>query len=240
MYTGKKYVTPIPRGENDYNIIFPSRDSYLLCMKHDWKKSEKQFYAPKGEPEKISIPAMNFFSIRGEGNPNSPEFGEYISVLYALSYGVKMSPRQGFAPDGYFEYSIYPLEGVWDLKEEARAKSMEILDKDELIFNLMIRQPEFVTPEFAAEVIERVAKKKPHPLLSNVNFETITEGNCVQMLHTGSFDDEPASFARMEAYAESNGLNRKSKIHREIYLSDARKTTPEKLKTILRFTVVDH
>lgn len=180
---------------------------------------------------------MSFFTVQGEGNPNNPEFGEYISVLYALSYGVKMSPKQGFTPDNYFEYSIYPLEGLWDLKEEARAKSMEFIDKDALVFNLMIRQPEFVTPEFAAEVIRRISKKKPHPLLAKVKFETITEGDCVQMLHIGSYDDEPASFARMEAYAEANGLKRQSKIHREIYLSDARKTAPDKLRTILRFLV---
>lgn len=204
-------------------------------MKHDWKKSEKQFYAPKTEPEKVTIPAMNFFSIQGEGNPNNPEFAEYIGVLYSLSYGVKMSPKQGFALDNYFEYSIYPLEGVWDLKEEARTK--EKLDKDALVFNLMIRQPEFVTPEFATEVIKRINKKKPHPLLDKAKFETITEGECIQMLHIGSYDDEPASFARMEAYAEANGWKRLSKIHREIYLSDARKTTAEKLRTILRFGI---
>jgi len=180
---------------------------------------------------------MNFFTIKGEGNPNHPEFGEYISVLYSLSYGVKMSPKQGFAPANYFEYSIYPLEGVWDLKVDTRTKSMEKLDKDALVFNLMIRQPEFVTPEFAAEVINRVSKKKPHPLLGKVKFETITEGDCVQMLHPGSYDEEPASFACMEAYAEANGWKRVSKIHREIYLSDARKTAPEKLRTILRFKI---
>jgi len=206
-------------------------------MKHDWKKSEKQFYAPKCEPEKVRIPAMNFFTIKGEGNPNNPEFGEYISVLYALSYGVKMSPKQGFAPDNYFEYSIYPLEGVWDITDEAKLRKIEKLDKDALVFNLMIRQPEFVTPEFAVEVITRVSKKKPHTLLSKAKFETIAEGDCVQMLHIGSYDDEPASFARIEAYAVANGLKRLSKIHREIYLSDARKTAPEKLRTILRFGI---
>lgn len=206
-------------------------------MKHDWKKSEKQFYAPKNEPVKVSVPEMNFFTVQGEGNPNSPEFGEYISVLYALSYGVKMSPKQGFAPDNYVEYSIYPLEGVWDLKEEARAKSMDYIDKDALVFTLMIRQPDFVSPAFAAEVIDRTKKKKPHPLFEKVKFETITEGDCIQILHTGSYDDEPASFACMEAFAETNGLKRLSKIHREIYLSDARKTAPDKLRTILRFPV---
>ncbi len=180
---------------------------------------------------------MNFFTIKGEGNPNNPEFGEYISVLYALSYGVKMSPKQGFAPDNYFEYSIYPLEGVWDITDEAKQLKLEKLDKDALVFNLMIRQPDFVKPDFAAEVMERISKKKPHLLFPKVRFETINEGDCVQMLHIGSYDNEPASFARMEAYAEANGLKRLSKIHREIYLSDARKTASEKLRTILRFSV---
>lgn len=207
-------------------------------MKHDWKKLEKQYYAPKQTPGIVNIPAMKFFSIRGEGNPNHPEFGEYVSVLYTVSYGVKMSVKNGFAPDNYFEYSIYPLEGVWDLKEEARHTSMVSIDKDALVFNLMIRQPDFVTAEFAAEVISRVSKKKPHPLLHQLKFETITEGNCVQMLHTGSFDDESASFACMEKYTLENGFKRLSMVHREIYLSDARKTSPEKLRTILRFNVV--
>jgi hypothetical protein len=111
------------------------------------------------------------------------------------------------------------------------------IDKDALIFNLMIRQPDFVTAEFAAEVISRVSKKKPHPLIQQVKFETITEGDCIQMLHTGNYDSEPASFARMESYALENGLKRLSKVHREIYLSDARKTSADKLRTILRFNV---
>lgn len=206
-------------------------------MKQDWKKSEKQLYLPKTQPEKVMLPAMNFFTIRGEGNPNHPEFGEYISVLYALSYGVKMSPKQGFAPDNYFDYSIYPLEGVWDLNDEAKKQPMEKLDKNALVFHLMIRQPAFVTPEMAVDVIQRVQKKKPHPLLDQAKFETIGEGNCVQMLHIGSFDDEPASFDLMETFALTSGLKRVSKVHREIYLSDARKTSPEKMKTVLRFRV---
>jgi len=101
----------------------------------------------------------------------------------------------------------------------------------------MIRQPDFVTAEYAAEIIEKTKKKKKHPLLDVVKFETIEDGVCVQMLHLGSFDNEPRSFADMEAFAESQGLKRKSKIHREIYLSDARKTQSDKLKTILRFQV---
>lgn len=206
-------------------------------MKHDWKKTEKKLYAPKTEPQLLDVPAMNFFTLSGHGNPNRPEFAEYIGVLYSLAYAVKMSPKQGFAPDNYFEYSVYPLEGVWDITDEAKKSTMEKLDKDSLLFNLMIRQPEFVTQDFANEVIDRVKKKKPHPLLSKVKFETINEGQCVQMLHLGSYDNEPASFARMEIFTSDGGLTRQSKIHREIYLSDARKTAPDKLKTILRFPV---
>ncbi len=204
-------------------------------MKHDWKKSEKAFYAPKNSPEQVIIPAMNFFSIYGEGNPNDDFFAEYIGVLYSLSYAIKMSPKQGLAPENHVEYCVYPLEGVWDLKEDAKLKPMEKLDKDALVFNLMIRQPDFVTPEFAAKIIEYTKKKKPHPLLDKVIFTTIEEGACIQMLHLGSYDSEPQSFTIMEDFANSKGLNRKSKIHREIYISDARKTAPDKLRTILRF-----
>jgi hypothetical protein len=206
-------------------------------MKHDWKKEEKAFYAPKSKPEQVIIPAMNFFSIRGEGNPNHPAFAEYIAVLYSLSYAVKMSPKSGRAPVGYYDYSVYPLEGVWDITDEAKQKPMETLDKDALVFNLMIRQPDFVTTDYASAIIGQVKKKKPHPLLDKVKFETIEDGNCIQILHLGSYDNEPQSFATMEAFAESRGLVRKSKTHREIYLSDARKTAADKLKTILRFQV---
>ena len=206
-------------------------------MKHDWKKQEKTFYAPKSKPEQVYLPAMNFFSIRGEGNPNHPAFAEYIAVLYSLSYAVKMSPKSGHAPTGYYEYSVYPLEGVWDITDEAKQKPMDMLDKDTLVFNLMIRQPDFVTTAYASDIIEHVKNKKKHPLLDKVRFETIEDGNSVQMLHLGSYDNEPQSFAAMEAFAESQGLVRKSKTHREIYLSDARKTSAEKLKTILRFQV---
>jgi hypothetical protein len=206
-------------------------------MKHDWKKTEKNLYQPKKSPEKIQVPPMNFFCIKGTGNPNDDFFAEYIGVLYALSYAVKMSPKSGKAPATYFEYSVYPLEGIWDLTEEAKQKPMDKLDKIALVFNLMIRQPDFVTKEYAAEIIEFIKKKKPYPLLDKVTFETIEDGTCVQMLHMGSYDDEPNSFATMEAFAENAGLIRKLKTHREIYLSDARKTAMEKLKTVLRFQV---
>lgn len=205
------------------------------AQKHDWKKQEKQFYLPKNKPEIVHIPPFNFFTLHGKGNPNDDFFADYISVLYSLAYGVKMSPKSGTEPKGYFDYSVYPLEGVWDIDEYVRKTYNGILDKNSLVFTLMIRQPEFVTVDFANEILEKTKKKKPHQLLDIVKFETIEEGKCVQMLHNGSFDSEPASFKLMEQFAATNNVKRKSLIHREIYLSDARKTAPEKLKTVLRF-----
>ncbi len=204
-------------------------------MKHEWKKQEKQFYLPKNKPEIIEIPEMKFFTVSGEGNPNDEALGEYIGVLYSLSYAVRMSPKKGLAPDGYFEYTVYPLEGVWSLTKKGIAENDGSLNKDHLAFTLMIRQPDFVTYEYALETIERLKKNKPHELLEKADFQTLAEGKCIQMLHNGPYDDEPESFAMMEEYAESIGVKRLSKNHREIYLSDARKTEPVKLKTVLRF-----
>jgi len=206
-------------------------------MKHEWKKIEKQYYLPKTKPEVIEIPKFNFFTIAGQGNPNDSFFADYIGVLYSMSYGVRMSLKGGFAPKGFFEYTVYPLEGVWDISEEAKKKGIKKLDKSTLVFDLMIRQPHFVTKEFFTEVLERIKEKKPHELLDHVKFKQIEEGACVHMMHHGSYDDEPASFGIMENFCEEKGLVRTSRTHREIYLSDARKVAPEKLKTVLRFEV---
>ena len=206
-------------------------------MKHEWKKAEKILYQPMSKPTILSVPKFSFFSIHGQCNPNDPLFGEYIGVLYALSYAVKMSPKKGNAPEGYFDYTVYPLEGEWDITEEAKQKSMLQLDKNSLVFDLMIRQPDFVTIDFASKMIEITKRLKPHPLLEQVQFVSIEEGSCVQMLHLGSYDNEPQSFAQMEAFCGENNLVRQSKKHREIYLSDARKVSTDKLKTILRFKV---
>lgn len=206
-------------------------------MKKEWKKEEKQFYLPKSKPELINLPEFKFFTIEGSGNPNDDFFAEYIGVLYSLSYAIKMSPKKGTEPKGYFDYSVYPLEGIWDLNENARMRFDGTINKNDLEFKLMIRQPEFVEQDFALEIIELTKKKKPHFLLDKVEFERITEGNCIQMLHFGSYDSEPESFRLMEEFAQHQNKNRISKTHREIYLSDARKVLPDKLKTVLRFKV---
>lgn len=207
-------------------------------MKHEWRKKEKGLYLPKNKPEFIEVPALNYFVLRGEGNPNSEPFAEKLAQLYALSYAVRMAPKKNRAAEGYFDYTVYPLEGVWDLNEKGRAEYDGTFDKDNLVYQIMIRQPDFVDAAYAQQVIEWLKVEKPNPLLEEVSFESQCDGPCVQMLHHGSYDSEPASFAEMEAWAEKEGLTRASKTHREIYLSDARKVPAEKLKTTLRFKVL--
>jgi hypothetical protein len=204
-------------------------------MKHEWKKQEKAIYLPKNKPEVITVPSFNFFTMDGKGNPNNEAFSEAIGVLYSLSYAIKMMPKKGIIPNGYFEYSIYPLEGIWDLSDEA--KKNNIFDKNELVYKIMIRQPDFVTKELAEQTIEIIKNKKPHQLLETVKFEAIEDGRSVQMLHAGSYDNEPESFKHMDEFCVANGLERAKLTHREIYITDARKTAPEKLKTVLRYSV---
>ncbi|MGL5086702.1 MAG: GyrI-like domain-containing protein [Clostridium sp.] len=204
-------------------------------MKHEWRKHEKEYYIPKEKPSLVTIPKFKFLTLKGSGNPNSEGFSEAIGVLYSLSYAIRMMPRNGYTPEGYFEYTVYPLEGIWDLTEEGRKQ--ETLNKDEFIYTIMIRQPDFVTEELVSKAMEIVKKKKPHPLLESVVFETIEDGLSVQMLHIGSYDDEPKTFEVMKEYCVKKKLTIKTLAHREIYLSDFRKTETSKLKTVLRYTV---
>ncbi|MFA5523401.1 MAG: GyrI-like domain-containing protein [Tissierellales bacterium] len=204
-------------------------------MKHEWRKQEKSLYIPKEKPELITVPEQKFLMIKGEGNPNSEEFAEKIGVLYSLAYAIRMMPKQGYTPEGYFEYTVYPLEGVWDLTEEGR--KLEKLNKDELLYTIMIRQPDFVTEEVVERAFGNVRKKKPHPLLDKVTFGTMEDGLSVQILHVGPYDDEPQSFEMMKEFINNNNLEIATLIHREIYLSDARKVEPAKMKTVLRYRV---
>ncbi|AXI11068.1 hypothetical protein CUC15_01605 [Oceanobacillus zhaokaii] len=204
-------------------------------MKHEWRKKEKELYIPKQKTALVSIPEHKFFMIKGQGNPNEAQFSENIGVLYSLAYAVRMMPKKGFTPEGYFEYTVYPLEGIWDLTEEG--KKLDTLNKDELLYMIMIRQPDFVTEEVVERASETVRKNKPNPLLDEVTFGTIEDGLSVQMLHLGSYDDEPQSFAKMNKFLEDNQLERTSLTHREIYLSDFRKVEAAKLKTVLRYRV---
>lgn len=205
-------------------------------MKFEWRKQEKELYLPKAKPIELIIPKQNFYTISGKGDPNGPRFGEETAALYGMSYGIRMMPKNGVTPEGYFEYTVYPLEGIWTLSDEAVADG-RVFDKADLVYKIMIRQPDFVTEELALANLEQVSKKKPNPNNQNVAFETIGEGKCVQMLHQGSYDDEFKTFNVMDKYCEEHQLSRTTFAHKEIYLSDPRKVAPEKMKTVLRYFV---
>jgi hypothetical protein len=205
----------------------------LRKLKYEWRKKDKEIYLPKTDPSIINVPKMNYFTLKGKGNPNSEVFKECVEALYALSYAIRMMPKKGIQPEGYFEYTVFPLEGVWDLDEVGR--QMEFLDKNRLVYKVMIRQPDFVTEELYVDAKSLVSNKVPEKWLNAVRFEEIDEGLCVQCLHIGSYDTEQETFTKMEEFCASNNLLRTDKRHREIYISDPRKTESEKLKTVLRF-----
>jgi hypothetical protein len=204
-----------------------------LNKKVDYKKDFKHLYLPKTFPEIVEVPRMPFFMVSGSGDPNGGEFVQATEALYSLSYAVKMSYRSDAVPVGYYEYTVFPLEGVWDLIDRSKPAT----DKSNFKYTIMIRQPDFLTEEGFERFLEQTKRKKSNPFLEKVRFEQVEDGLSCQMMHIGSFDDEPESFARMEAYCTEQGWIRASKLHREIYLSDPRKTETAKLKTVLRFSV---
>ena len=208
-------------------------------MKYEYKKEEKELYGVKTMPQVVDVPKQKFICIKDIGNPNSDNFKKNIEVLYQLSYSIKMMPRNGFTLDGYFEYSVFPLEGLWSLTDKGIKIQQEkgILDKNEFVYTLMIKQPSFVDKDIFNKALELVKKKKPNKLLDEVFYDEIIEGLSIQILHNGSYDNEPESFNKIKKYLIDNNYERIGFTHKEIYLSDARKTTPDKLKTILRIKI---
>jgi hypothetical protein len=204
-----------------------------IKKKVDYKREFKDFYLPKTEPMIITLPSFPFAVIAGQGDPNGQGFAEDTAALYAFSYAVKMSYKSTNIPDGYYEYTVFPLEGEWDLVDKSKPST----DKNNYRYRIMIRQPDFVNAQAFQKFLAAAKKKKPIPALSKLTFEELEEGQCCQMLHLGSYDDEPASFARMEEFCQQAGYRRLFKSHREIYLSDPRKTEASKLKTVLRFKI---
>ncbi|MEE1672437.1 GyrI-like domain-containing protein [Agarivorans aestuarii] len=212
-----------------------AKDShYSADFKHEWRKHEKALYLAKTKPQMVEVPAFKFITVKA----GYEAFSECVAALYSLAYGLKMNlKKMANVPAGYTDYTVYPLEGLWDINEQAKKSFTGTINKDDLVYTLMIRQPDFIDESLFNEIKALVEVKKPSPRLSSVSFETLSEGPCIQMLHLGPFEDEPLSFSQMKNFAENEGLNRISKMHREIYLTDARRVSPEKYKTVLRFQV---
>lgn len=203
----------------------------------DYKKDFKHLYLPPTAPVLVDVPPALFAVVKGHGNPNdNPEFQAAMQALYALTWTIKMLPKKGVAPEGYYPYTIFPLEGLWDMDVSEMGSDIR-LDKDKFVWDVMIRQPGFVTQDLVDTVKEMTAKKKDAPDMSLVRLRTITDGLSVQMMHVGPYDAEPASFAKMDNFCASEGLARVGHTHREIYMGDPRKTDPTKLKTVIRYFV---
>lgn len=208
-------------------------------MAFDYKKEYKEFYLPPRKPTIVTVPPMNYIAVRGAGDPNA-EDGEYkasIGLLYTVAFTIKMSKKGSHRIEGYFDYVVPPLEGFW---WQEGMDGIDYAHKESFKWISVIRLPEFVTKEdFEWAVEEAAAKKKTD--LSKVEFLTYDEGLCVQCMHIGSYDDEPATVKLMHKFTEEQGymLNITDKrMHHEIYLSDARRVAPEKLRTVIRHPII--
>ena len=207
-------------------------------MAFDYKKEYKEFYLPKNKPSIVELPPMNYIAVRGKGDPNDEdgEYKEAIGILYAVAFTIKMSPKSGHKIDGYFEYVVPPLEGFW---WQDGVCGINYSDKTTFNWISVIRLPDFVTrEEFDYAVAEATRKKNKD--FSKAEFLTYNEGLCVQCMHIGAYDDEPATVALMGAFAAENGYEcdiTDTRLHHEIYLSDARKVEPARRKTVIRHPI---
>ncbi len=207
-------------------------------MAVDFKREYKEYYCPKNVPEVITVPQVNYIAVRGSGNPNEPD-GAYqraIGVLYAVAYTLKMSYKSDYKIKGFYEYVVPPLEGFWWQND---VDGVDYTDKAAFNWISVIRLPDFVTPADFDWAVQTAAKKKKLDCAAAEYF-TLNEGLCVQMMHTGAFDDEPRTVAAMDGYLRQNGYENDFsavRLHHEIYLSDSRKVAPEKQKTVIRHPI---
>ena len=207
-------------------------------MAFDFRKEYKEFYMSKSVPEIVTVPKANYIAVRGMGDPNQ-EGGTYqsaVSILYAVAYTLKMSYKTDYRIEGFFEYVVPPLEGFW---WQEGVDGIDYGDKSTFHWISVIRLPEFVTKKDFDWAVEEAARKKKLDC-SLAEFLTIEEGLCVQIMHIGPFDHEPSTVALMDQYIAENGYANdmnETRLHHEIYLSDARKAAPEKWKTIIRHPI---
>lgn len=207
-------------------------------MAFDYKKEFKEFYLPKDKPALVTVPRMNFIAVRGQGDPNEEDgaYKQAIGLLYGIAFTIKMSKKGDRQIEGYFDYVVPPLEGFW---WQDGVQGIDYAHKETFRWISAIRLPDFVTQaDFDWAVEEATRKKKAD--FSKAEFWTYEEGLCVQCLHIGPYDAEPATVAHMHAYMEDQGCRldiTEHRMHHEIYLSDARKVAPERWKTVIRHPV---
>lgn len=209
-------------------------------MAFDYKKEYKEYYQPPKKPALTEIPPMHFLAVRGKGNPNAEDgaYQQALSRLYGVAFTLRMSRKAGKNIEGYFEYVVPPLEGLWQ-QNGSPDGSFDYSRKDDLSWISMIRLPDFITEADVQWAIAEVQRKKQLDC-SAVEFFTYDEGLCVQVMHIGSYDSEPETIAQMTTYLTEQGCiadHSETRMHHEIYLSDPRKAATEKLKTVIRIPV---
>jgi len=207
-------------------------------MAFDFKKEYKEFYMPKNKPQIVTVPKANYVAVRGKGNPNDEgsAYQQAMSVLYSVAYTLKMSYKTDYKIEGFFEYVVPPLEGFW---WQEGIDGVDYTNKDVFQWISVIRLPDFITEKDFAWAVETATKKKKLDC-SSAEFLTIDEGLCVQIMHIGSYDNEPETVAVMDTFLEETGYVNdfsETRLHHEIYLSDPRRTAPEKLKTVIRHPI---
>ena len=223
-------------GEDVLNKSSINKEDTIMAF--DFKKEMKEFYMPKNKPEIVTVPKANYIAVLGSGNPNE-EGGAYqqaISVLYAVAYTIKMSYKSDYQMEGFFEYVVPPLEGFW---WQDGVSGVDYSDKSAFNWISVIRLPDFVK-EKDFEWAKEVAAKKKKLDCSSAELLTVDEGMCVQIMHMGTFDDEPGTVAIMDRFLAENGYENdmdKERLHHEIYISDPRKVAPEKWKTVIRHPI---
>ena len=207
-------------------------------MAFDYKKEYKEFYLPPRKPGIVTVPPMNFVSVQGRGDPNEPG-GEYqaaMELLYGIAFTIKMSYKGSRRIEGFFEYVVPPLEGFW---WQEGTLGVDYSDKSRFNWISVIRLPDFVKREDFDWAVKEASRKKKLDC-SMAEFLTVDEGLCVQIMHLGSYDDEPATVAALDAFLEENGYENDfsgDRLHHEIYLSDPRRSAPEKWRTVIRHPV---
>ena len=207
-------------------------------MPFDYKKEYKEFYLPPQKPGIVEVPEMNFIAVRGTGDPNEPD-GEYkkaVGLLYGIAFTVKMSYKGSHKMEGYFPSVVPPLEGLW---QQSGAKQIDYAHKENFEWISMIWLPDFVTKEEFDWAVNEATEKKQSDF-SKVQFFPYKEGLCVQCMHIGIYDDEPETIQKMNSFIQQNGYVddfSEMRLHHEIYLSDPRRTAPEKLRTVIRHPI---
>ncbi|MGV0168013.1 GyrI-like domain-containing protein [Furfurilactobacillus sp. WILCCON 0119] len=206
----------------------------MANKKHEWRKDERTLYPTMKHPSITTVPAQTMITISGQGNPNSPEFAERVGALFAISYAIKMAPKKGIDFPDAIDYTVYPLEGYWTMPDDFTGGP---IDKEQLVYTIMIKQPAFVTSAVFEQARQLVKDKVPATLLEQLQLTTTTEGLVGMILHVGSFDTEAEDFDRLDYFLKNEGYVRTEYAHKEIYLSDFRRVEEAKRKTLLRVKI---